>query len=100
MTLQELLDKNRKIRARREALENENKKKKVEPKTEELPCECERVIEEEKIEDEPKVEEPKEKLVIEEAPAEEPKPAPKKAKKPANRQYMVVEDVEKANDAE
>lgn len=121
MTLKELLEKNAKARNLREAMAHGKKRENavaVEEKLEEekakmpeeLPaaCECEKVLEEKKdevpmMEDQPLMEEKPESELkeVEEIPAVK-KPAAKKStgKKPANRQYMVVEDVEKANEEE
>jgi len=81
MTLAELKAKNEAIRKQRAMLvARENKKQ--EPIKEEKPVESEKV-EENKLEEE----------------AEPEKKAPaKKGRKPANREYMVVEDIDGVND--
>ncbi len=82
MRLEELIKKNRAILAQR-IKEEELKKRKEESKKEE-------VVQ--------LVAEPKEEQSVEQSEQEE-KPAPKKrGRKPANREYMVVEDVEKVNE--
>lgn len=85
MTLKELLEKNAKARARREHMVVEPKveEKIEEPKEEILP----EVEESEKVEENNQ----EEAAPVKKAPA-------KKGRKPANREYMVVEDVEHVND--
>ncbi len=82
ITLKELLEKRERVRAQRAQLVAEEANKKEEPKIEE-PQESEKV--EEKLEEEQEAEEPKK------APA-------KRGRKPAHREYMVVEDIENVND--
>lgn len=91
MKLEDLLKKNKAIYAQRE---QERKAKELESKRLEQ--------EKQKKQAAKKASEKEEKLAeekeLEEVPAEEQPAEPKKVKKPAKRQYMVVEDVEKVND--
>lgn len=79
ITLQELREKQERARAKRAMLVVGEKKEEIK----EVPQESEKV----------------EDILEEEKEAEEPKKAPaKKGKKPAHREYMVVEDIENVND--
>ena len=90
MTLKQLLEKNAKAREARQQMVAEPKEEMLKEQESEKEIKVQ-------LEEPQSVEEQKEEL-IEHVETEE-QPAPKKrGRKPANRQYMVVEDVEKVND--